>query len=147
MNCDLASNWAPLMSMAGQLLYSIQPRRPVSASPRIQRWPSIGQTLRRFVMFAGNYHAFEAAISKSVRNLGKCDAFWDGSEVKSNKSHCHLLSCVQMCITDTMSSFKYIAKQFSCDSTCLNNYVLARVAERIQSSMQRRDRRFPIGRA
>ena len=33
-NCDLTPNWAQFNSMAGQRLYTIQRRRPISARPR-----------------------------------------------------------------------------------------------------------------
>ena len=38
-NCDLTSNWAPLKSVAGQRLYTIQRRRPVSANQAHDQGP------------------------------------------------------------------------------------------------------------
>ena len=32
-NCDLTPNWAQFISVAGQWLYTIQRRRPISANP------------------------------------------------------------------------------------------------------------------
>ena len=45
-NCDLTSNWARFISVAGQRLYTIQRRRPISAKCRpIQH---LGATLLNF---------------------------------------------------------------------------------------------------
>ena len=63
-NCDLTLNWAPLKSVAGQRLYTIQRRWPVSAKPHDKT------AAARFV--TNNYQR-KSSVTALIKDLGWTD--------------------------------------------------------------------------
>ena len=63
-NCDLTFNWVPLKSVAGQRLYTIQRRWPVSAKPHYKT------AAARFV--TNNYQC-KSSVTALIKDLGRTD--------------------------------------------------------------------------